>query len=231
MSASALTLAAILAFAADPHCGAAPDNEFASRLAAIAIQESGGDPLLIGVNPDPARGLPAAAVRSATAQKAAAQAAALLAQGRSIDLGLMQVNSRQLARHGLTFETAFDTCRNMAAGADHYAEDVRAVWSLAHRRYNTGSTERGAAYAASVERVLNRVRAQQSALSPSSASSAPASQPPPGPPLCAPSWDAWALAQCSARQATPSAPSPADGPSAAPVITAILGESHAADPR
>ena len=228
MSASALTLAAILAFATDPHCGAAPDNEFASRLAAIALQESGGDPLLIGVNADPARGLAAAAIRSATPQRAAAQAAALLAQGRSIDLGLMQVNSRQLARHGLTLEAAFDTCRNMAAGADHYAEDVRAVWSLAHRRYNTGSTERGSAYAASVERVLNRVRAQQSAPS---ASSAPAFQLPPAPPPCAPSWDAWALAQCSARQARPSAPSPADGPSAAPVVTATLGGPHAADPR
>lgn len=231
MSATALTLAALLAFATDPHCGAAPDNEFASRLAAIAIQESGGDPLFIGVNADPARGLPAASIRSATPQKAAAQAAALLAQGRSIDLGLMQVNSRQLAHHGLTLETAFDTCRNMAAGADHYADDVRAVWNLAHRRYNTGSVERGAAYASSVERVLNRVRAQQSAPPVSSMVSAPASQPPPAPPPCAPSWDAWALAQCGARQAMPSAPSLAGGPSAAPVVTATLGGSHAADPR
>ena len=28
----------------------------------------------------------------------------------------MQLNSGQLARHGLTVETAFDACRNMAAG-------------------------------------------------------------------------------------------------------------------
>ena len=126
MSASALTLAAILAFPTDPHCGAAvPGSEFASRLAAIAIHESGGDPLVIGVNADPVRRLPAAAVRSATPQEAAARAAALLAQGRSIDLGLMQINSGQLARHGLTVETAFDACRSMAAGADHYADDGR----------------------------------------------------------------------------------------------------------
>ena len=44
--------------------------------------------------------------------------------------------------------------RSMAAGADHYADDVRAVWNLAHRHYNTGTVERGAAYAADVERVL-----------------------------------------------------------------------------
>ena len=159
VSATVLTLATVLALAADPQCGAAaPGSEFQSRLAAIAIHESGGDPLVIGVNADRARGLPAAAIRSATPQEAAARAAALLAQGRSIDLGLMQVNSGQLARHGLTIEAAFDACRSMAAGADHYAADVQAVWNLAHRRYNTGGTERGAAYAAGVEQVLARVR-------------------------------------------------------------------------
>lgn len=157
MSAAALGLAAVLALAADPRCGAAPaGSEFQSRLAAIAIYESGGDPLVIGVNADRARGLPATAIRSTTPQEAAARAAALLAQGRSIDLGLMQINSGQLAGHGLTLEAAFDACRSMAVGADHYAADVQAVWSLAHRRYNTGSIERGAAYAAGVEQVLAR---------------------------------------------------------------------------
>ncbi len=141
MSATVLGLTAILAFATNPRCGAAaPDGEFVSRLAAIAIRESGGDPLVIGVNADPARGLPATALRSTTPQKAATRAATLLAQGRSIDLGLMQINSGQLARHGLTVQTAFEACRNMAAGAAHYADDVQAVWTLAHRRYNTGST-------------------------------------------------------------------------------------------
>jgi type IV secretion system protein VirB1 len=162
VSATVLTLATVLALAADPQCGAAaPGSEFQSRLAAIAIHESGGDPFVIGANADRARGLPATAIRSATPQEAATRAAALLAQGRSIDLGLMQINSGQLARHGLTLETAFDACRSMAAGADHYAADVRAVWNFALRRYNTGTVERGAAYAASVERVLARVPAIQ----------------------------------------------------------------------
>ena len=226
MSATALGLAAVLAFATDLRCGAAPpDSEFAWRLAAIAIHESGGDPLVIGVNADRERGLPAAAVRSATPQEAATRARSFVAQGRSLDLGLMQINITQLARHGLTIEAAFDACRSMAAGAAHYADDVRAVWTLAHRRYNTGSTERGAAYAASVEQVLRRVRQQQATLPAPSTPLALVPQQPPAPPPCAPSWDAWALAQCSARQA---APPPADGPPAVPVITATLGEPDAA---
>jgi type IV secretion system protein VirB1 len=188
---TALALAAVLSLAVDAHCGAAaPRSEFAQRITAIAIRESGGDPLVIGVNADPSRGLPAAMLRAGTAQDAARQARMLLAQGRSIDLGLMQINSSQLARHGLTVDAAFDACRNMAAGAEHYAADVAAVWNLAARRYNTGGIERGAAYAASVEHVLARVReapqAQAAALP----------SPPPDPP-CAPAWDSWALAACS----------------------------------
>ena len=160
MSGAAMALAAILSLASDPRCGAAPvGSEFASRLAAIAIHESGGDPLVIGVNTDATRGLPASIIRSATVKEAAEQARALMVQGRSIDLGLMQVNSAQLARHGLSIEAALDACRSMAAGADHFAADVDAVWNLAHRRYNTGSVDRGAAYAAQVEQVLARVRA------------------------------------------------------------------------
>src|SRR6185312_12029182 len=82
---TALALAAVLALAVDPHCGGAtPGSEFAQRITAIAIHESGGDPLIIGVNADPSRGLPGAVVRSATMQDATGQARALLAQGRSI---------------------------------------------------------------------------------------------------------------------------------------------------
>ncbi len=227
---SVLTAAALLALAADPQCGAAVSgSEFQARLAAIAIHESGGDALIVGVNADRARGLPAATIHSATPQEAAARANALLAQGRSIDLGLMQVNSAQLARHGLTVEAAFDACQNMRAGADHYAADVQAVWSLAHRRYNTGGIEHGAAYAAGVEQVLNRVRTQQAGLP----APPPMPQQPPAPPLCAPAWDAWALVQCSARQAMPPAPAPADGPPSGPtpVLTLTLGEPHADDNR
>ena len=54
---SVLAIATLMALATDPACGRAdPDREFAQRLAAIAIKESGGDPLVIGVNPDASRG-------------------------------------------------------------------------------------------------------------------------------------------------------------------------------
>ncbi len=171
-----LSLAVILSLATDPRCGnAKPGSDFALHVQAVAIHESGsgqlaGDPLIIGVNADPARGLPAAVVRSETVQQAAARARVLLAQGRRVDLGLMQISDRQLARHGLTIEDAFDRCRNMKAGAEHYAGDVQAaIFRMASSRYNTGSTVRGQAYAAGVEAVLQRVRAVEV-------------QPDPGPP-------------------------------------------------
>lgn len=196
-----LSLAVVLGLAINPACGAAaPGSEFAQRLAAIAIHESaGGDPYVIGVNADPAHGLPAAMVRSATAQQAAAKASDLIAAGRSIDLGLMQINSTNLTQHGLTMETAFDPCRSMKAGADHYADDVRSVWNLAHRRYNTGGTKRGAAYAASVEAVLARVRTTEAALLAAAAPTTPAG------------WDVWDKADQRSGQAD-AAPSPHAAP-------------------
>jgi len=199
---SVLSLAVVMQLATDPACGAAtPGSEFAERLRAIAIHESAGDPLLIGVNADLVHGLPAAVVHSATTQEAASKARNLIARGRSIDLGLMQINSANLVRHGLTVETAFDRCRNMRAGADHYADDVRAVWSLAARRYNTGSTERGAAYAASVEVVLSRVRTVEAG--PASV----ASEQPPDPSE-PPAWDLWAHQEWLERKTQTPPPEP-----------------------
>ncbi len=218
---SVLPLAVILALATDPACGAAaPGSEFAQRLAAIAIHESaGGHPFAVGVN-----GPGGGAHLFNTAAEAIVFARALDAQKRDYDAGLLQINRRQFARHGLTVESAFDACRSMTAGADHYADDVRSVWTLAHRRYNTGGTERGAAYAASVEQVLARVRTAGAAPA---ASVAPATPIQPAPPPCAPAWDGWALAKCSARQR---APTPAVEPSSAAMLTATIGPNPNANP-
>jgi len=210
-----------LALATDPACGAAAlGSEFAQRLAAIALHESGGDPVIVGVN-----GPGGGAHRFSSASEAAAYARAMIGAGRSVDLGMMQISDRQLVRHGLTVESAFDPCRSMKAGAEHYAADVSAVvFNLSHRRYNTGSTERGAAYAASVEQVLARVRTAGAAPA---ASVAPATPIQPAPLPCAPAWDGWALAQCSARQR---APTPAVGPSSAVMLTATIGPNPNANP-
>lgn len=153
-----LPLAVVLILASDPRCGARPGIDPA-RISAVAMKESGLDPLIIGANADPMRGLPHQIFRSSTPAEAAATAAALLADRRSIDLGLVGINASNLQRDGLTLTTAFDACASLRAAYHHLAGDFEAAaWAMAHSRYNTGSLERGAAYAASVEHVLARVR-------------------------------------------------------------------------
>jgi type IV secretion system protein VirB1 len=102
-----LGLAALLALA--PAC--APD--VAPRtLLAVARVESGFDPLAIGVN-----GAPPIRVKARSVPEATAAARALLVAGRDIDLGLGQINVRNLAPLGLDLDSAFDPCRNLAASA------------------------------------------------------------------------------------------------------------------
>ncbi len=206
MSATALSIAAVLTLATD--CGGArPESEFATRLAAVAEHESARHPLAIGVNAEPARGLSGQSLRFSSPAEAARAAHDLLRQGRRIDLGLMQISHVNLGRHGLSVETALNACENMRAGAAHLAGDLRAVWGLAHRRYNTGGVERGAAYAEGVERALARVRQAEGAGS-ASRDVPPAREAAPFPPACAPSWDPWARLACE-RRTHRSAPPPA----------------------
>ena len=119
-----LTLAAFLALAATCAPGIAPET-----LAAIARVESGFRVFVIGIN-----GPGGGAILPATRQAAIERAQALLRDGRSVDLGLMQINSRNLGWLGLSVEDAFDPCRNVAAGA-------RVLTSFSG--YNTGHPQRG----------------------------------------------------------------------------------------
>ena len=114
----------------------------------------------------------------ATKDEAVATARALLAQGKSIDLGLTQINSANLAHDGLTVETAFDACASLRAGAAHLAADFEAAWRAAHSRYNTGDLQRGIAngYVHKVELAARRVVA---ALDVGAAPAATDSQPAP----------------------------------------------------
>lgn len=110
--------------------------------------ESGFDPLAIGVNGPLAR-----ALKPASKAEAIATAAYLINQGRSIDLGLAQINSKNLARLGLTIRDAFDPCQNLAAAGRILAADYRyalqikpepqAALRIALSRYNTGHDTRG----------------------------------------------------------------------------------------
>lgn len=138
-----LTLFEALALAAQCAPAVAPET-----LLAVVQVESGFDPLAIGVN-----GEPRLTVTAGSAGEAAAKASSLIAAGRSVDLGLAQINSRNLGWLGLTVTTAFDPCRNLTAAAQvlqvAYAQgDARIVGEQAALRtafslYNTGDRSRG----------------------------------------------------------------------------------------
>lgn len=89
-------------------------------LAAVVRHESRFNPLAIGVN-----GTPAVRVRAKTLDEAVASAQRLIAQGRSIDLGLGQINSNNLKWLGLSVREVFEPCRNLAAAGRVLTENYR----------------------------------------------------------------------------------------------------------
>jgi type IV secretion system protein VirB1 len=133
----------VLALAAQCAPAVAP-----STLLAVARAESALDPLAIGVNgPGARRPTPRSKV------EAIAAARGLLQAGQDLDLGLLQINGRNLGWLGLSLEAAFDPCRSLAAGArvleDGYAQGARrhgpgqAALRVALSYYNTGHATRG----------------------------------------------------------------------------------------
>lgn len=159
-------------------------------LLSVVQAESGRDPLAVGVN-----GRNRRSYRPATPAAAAALAGRLIAGGQNLDLGLAQINSRNLARLGLTVADAFDPCRNLAAEAQVLAAGYRraspipgaeqAALRSALSAYNTGDPVRGLrnGYVARVTRAAAQV---VPALRPAGAEPGPAeaqpNPPPPAPP-------------------------------------------------
>jgi type IV secretion system protein VirB1 len=78
---------------------------------------------------------------------------AAVGRGDSVDMGLVQINSKNLPALGLTVEQVFDPCTNMAAGAHILATGYQKAGSLggALSIYNTGRPDStvGANYAQS----------------------------------------------------------------------------------
>jgi type IV secretion system protein VirB1 len=118
-------------------------------LEAVIEVESRGDPLALNVN-----GSAAQPRRAADAKEAAAAAQRYIAKGYSVDLGLMQMSSRNLAELGYTIERVLDDpCANIRAGATvltaDYAAAVRthgegqAALQAALSAHNTGDFYRG----------------------------------------------------------------------------------------
>lgn len=138
-----LTVAATLALAMQCAPAIAP-----STMLSIISVESRFDPLAIGVN-----GSPRLSVTASSPGEAVTKASALIAAGRSIDLGLAQINSGNLAWLGLSVEDAFDPCKNLTAAArvlqDGYrrsdiatvGEQAALLTALSY--YNTGHPRRG----------------------------------------------------------------------------------------
>ncbi|GLU28258.1 lytic transglycosylase domain-containing protein [Brucella sp. NBRC 12950] len=109
--------------------------------------ESKGDPLAIHVN----KAGPTS--RPTDKAHAAALAISYTAQGYSVDLGLMQVNNRNLEKLGYTIADMFEPCKNIAAGARVLSaffgsaikanKDPQLALRAALSAYNTGSFQRG----------------------------------------------------------------------------------------
>ena len=126
----------------------------AANIAPVALEavievESRGDTLALHVN-----GQATQPHRPPDARETAMLARNYIAQGYSVDLGLMQVNSRNLPALGYTVEEVLnDPCTNIRAGAAvltaDYAAAVRvhgegqAALQAALSAYNTGDFNRG----------------------------------------------------------------------------------------
>ena len=137
----AYSAAAIFALASQCAPTVAPET-----VLAIIQTESSGEPFALNVNGgrQPARQRGAA--------DAAATARRYVAAGYSVDLGLGQINSRNMRWLGLTWETVFDPCTNVAAlgrvltanyNAARAGRDPQSALRVALSMYNTGSQTRG----------------------------------------------------------------------------------------
>ncbi|MFC7556390.1 lytic transglycosylase domain-containing protein [Pseudoroseomonas wenyumeiae] len=181
-------------------------------LAAIMRTESGFQPFALGVN-----GPGGGPVFPATRGAAVALATDLIQrQGRSVDLGLMQVNSGNLRVLRLTITEVLDPCTNLAAGArilrEGYAAarrgeaDPQQALRVAFSRYNTGHPERGFANgyvlrvqgAAEVVVPAIRLRSEIAEV-PQGPAAIPAPETPNDDPDAPPEWDVWARATYVAR--------------------------------
>jgi len=117
-------------------------------MAAVVKQESGGQPWVVNNNTTKK------SIAFASKPVAVAAAMAAVGRGESVDMGLAQINSKNLPELGLTVEQVFDPCTNIAAGARILAAGYRRTGSLggALSMYNTGRSDSkiGATYAQKV---------------------------------------------------------------------------------
>jgi type IV secretion system protein VirB1 len=137
----AYSATALLALASQCAPTVAPET-----VLAIIQTESGGEPFALNVNGgrQPAR--------QANAADSATTARRYVAAGYSVDLGLSQINSRNMRWLGLTWDNVFDPCTNVAAlgrvlttnyNSVKAGRDPQTALRVALSMYNTGSQTRG----------------------------------------------------------------------------------------
>jgi len=209
-----------------------------STLASIARTESAFEPLSINDNTTGTSGAPA------TRDIAVQIASKLLEAGHSVDIGIMQINSANFARLGLTLEAAFDPCKSVAAGAAVLAggyaggathEGQQAALRVAISKYNTGDAQRGFAngYVHKVELAAGHiVPALDVGAGPATmdSQSLPAAAPAaPADPNAPPSWDVWSSFDYVAthHQDTPAPVPSSPGPGSAVLADAGRGPTAA----
>jgi type IV secretion system protein VirB1 len=183
----ALTLAAALALAAQCAPAVAPET-----LLSVVQVESRFEPLAIGVN-----GAPRIVVEPTSVDDAVARAGALIAAGRNVDLGLAQINSKNLSWLGLSLAEAFEPCTNLRAAARilqdgygrsdaaHVGEQTALKTALSY--YNTGHPARGLTngYVAKVASAADRIVPAIAGASLANGTEVP----PSAAPELTPSWD------------------------------------------
>ena len=138
----AYSAAALLALASQCAPSVAPET-----VVAVIQTESSGEPFALNVN-----GGSQPTLQGRAANAAATTAQRYIAAGYSVDLGLGQINSRNMRWLGLTWETVFDPCTNVAAlarvltanyNAVSAGRDPQTALRVALSMYNTGSQTRG----------------------------------------------------------------------------------------
>lgn len=151
-------------------------------LASIAGTESGFNTLAIHDNTT------GRDITAVSRLAAIATARGLISAGHSVDLGLMQINSANLSRLGLTVRTAFDACASLGAAGRLLVMDYRpggphhdqSALQADFSRYNTGNSVQGfengyvQRVVATARRVVPEINPGAPVVAPRSAPAAPA---------------------------------------------------------
>jgi type IV secretion system protein VirB1 len=141
-----------------------------------------------------------------TLQAALSDAWQWIRRGDSVDLGLMQINSANLAALGMTARGALDPCASLAGGAavlwaayggGKTSAEQQVALLMALSRYNTGSPFKGIlnGYARRVIVNANAGTTEPSASAPQTIAQADPNAPP--------SWNVWAMATYARAHGAP----------------------------